>query len=129
MKMAKKNTKKMLKGSISPHRVTRCYGNTLTTQRIPLFLLLLLPLELLQVFLGHLDDVAGLFLRRKEGRREGGGASVERRASGGPRQALPEVLVEGLALQKFGSVGEETHFFVCFFCSPAVLLKRLIVGC
>lgn len=66
----------------------------------PFFLLLLHLLELLQVLLGHLDDVAGLLLRGDEGGGEGGGAGVERGAGRRPGQALPQALVHGLALQK-----------------------------
>lgn len=73
---------------------------------IPLLLLLLLLLELLQVLLGHLDDVAGLLLRGEEG--EGAGAAVQRGARGGPRQILPEVLAHGLTFKKFGSGGVTT---------------------
>lgn len=65
----------------------------------PLFLLALPLLQLLQVFLGQLDDVAGLLLR---GRAEGGGATVEGLTGGGAGEALPQVLVDRLALQKFG---------------------------
>lgn len=61
----------------------------------PLFFLALPLLQLLQVFLGQLDDVAGLLLR---GGAEGGGATVEGLAGGGAGEALPQVLVDRLAL-------------------------------
>lgn len=80
----------------------------------PLFLLLLLLLEFLQVFLGHLDDVAGLLLWSEDGRGKGGGASVQRGASGGPGQTLPQVLAHGLALQKLRSETSTHETFSCF---------------
>ena len=69
------------------------------TGTIPLLLLLLLLLESLQAFLGHLDDVAGLLL----GGEGAGGAGVQRGARGGPSKTLPLVLVHCLAFKEFCS--------------------------
>lgn len=70
---------------------------------IPLFLLLFLLLEFLQIPLGHLNDLAGLLLRCEEAGGEGAGAAIQRGSSGSPREVLPEVLVNSLTLKKFGS--------------------------
>lgn len=89
---------------------TKCLQSD-KSRTLPLLLLLLLLPELLQVFLGHLDDVAGLLLGSEEGGGEGAGPSVQRGARGGPRQTLPEILAHGLAFKKFSSerAGKVSH--------------------
>lgn len=112
---------------VKTSRSNECTYSTSTppNSRIPLLLLPLLPLELLQVFLGHRDDVAGLVLGGEQG-----GASVQRGARGGSRQVLPEVLAHGLAFQKFSPEGGgRVEFERCSITAELLtLLSNILLG-
>lgn len=63
---------------------------------LPFLFLPLLFLQFLQVFLGHLNDVWGVFFGRKAG---GDGGRVKRGACGDAGQVLAQVFIHGLAFQ------------------------------